>query len=60
MRFCQLAEIVMTGRSLAELSQALRVAEQYLLCKEPDPRALAMIRKTLARDAKPLTFGGKR
>jgi hypothetical protein len=48
-------------KTLAELSQVLRVAERVLECTEPqNPAVLALIRRTIARDCLPLSFGGKR
>ena len=41
---------------LMELSQALRVAQIYLLCKEPTNPMLPVIGRTIARDCPTLTY----
>jgi hypothetical protein len=46
-------------KTLAELSQALRVAERVLACTDPKNPALALIRRTIVRDCIPLSFAGK-
>jgi hypothetical protein len=51
--------IIRDMKTLAELSQALRVAERLLACTDPKNPALALIRRTIVRDCLPLSFGGK-
>jgi hypothetical protein len=47
-------------KTLAELSQSLRVAERVIACTEPNcPAVLALIRRSIARDCIPLSFGGQ-